>query len=103
MLVHRMNLVSFRLFRKYSGNLREFFGQIVQRPTISPLPPLKRPVRLRLSYQLHVVTSSKTSDYTEFFSKTWVPRPQTSLKGKGLHPYFIEAVLSIAPYQLPVN
>ena len=101
MLVHRMNLVSFRLFRKYSGNLREFFGQIVQRPTISPLSPLKRPVRLRLSYQLHVVTSSKTSDYTEFFSKT--PRPHTSLKGKGLHPYFIEAVLSIAPYQLSVN
>ena len=29
MLVHRMTLISFRLFRKTLGNLREFFGQMV--------------------------------------------------------------------------
>ena len=31
-LLHRMALVSFRLFRKKFGNLREFFGQMVYRP-----------------------------------------------------------------------
>ena len=36
-LLHRMALVSFLLFCKNLGNLREFFGQIVYRPT--PLPP----------------------------------------------------------------
>ena len=44
MLVHRMTLVSFRLFRKNNlGNLREFFGQMVHRP-----PGKKLPVRLCL-------------------------------------------------------
>ena len=31
-LLHRMALVSFLLFRKNLGKLREFFGQIVYRP-----------------------------------------------------------------------
>ena len=31
-LLHRMALVSFLLFRKNLGNLREFLGQIVYRP-----------------------------------------------------------------------
>ena len=37
-----MALISFRLFRKNLGNLREFFGQMVYRPP--PVP--SRPVRL---------------------------------------------------------
>ena len=40
-LLHRMALVSFLLFRKNLGKLREFFGQIVYRP-----PGKKLPVRL---------------------------------------------------------
>ena len=40
-LVHRMTLVSFRLFRKNLGNLREVFRQMVHRP-----PGKKLPVRL---------------------------------------------------------
>ena len=32
MLAHRMTLVRFRLFRKNLGDLREFFGQMVNRP-----------------------------------------------------------------------
>ena len=32
MLLHRMALVSFRLFCKNLGNLQEFFGQMVYRP-----------------------------------------------------------------------
>ena len=32
MLLHRMALVSFRLFCKHLGNLQEFFGQMVYRP-----------------------------------------------------------------------
>ena len=32
MLAHGMTLLSFRLFRKNLGNLREFFGQKVHRP-----------------------------------------------------------------------
>ena len=30
--MHGMTLLSFRLFRKTLGNLREFFGQMVHRP-----------------------------------------------------------------------
>ena len=32
MLLHRMALVSVRLFCKHLGNLQEFFGQMVYRP-----------------------------------------------------------------------
>ena len=38
MLVHRMTLVSFQLFRKNLGNLQEFFGQMVHRPPGKKLP-----------------------------------------------------------------
>ena len=31
-LLHRMDLVSFLIFRENLGNLREFFGQMVYRP-----------------------------------------------------------------------
>ena len=33
MLLYRMTLVSFRLFRENLGNMREIFGQIVYRPS----------------------------------------------------------------------
>ena len=36
MLLHRMALVSFRLFCKNLGNLQEIFGQMVYRPPPSP-------------------------------------------------------------------
>ena len=39
MSLHRMALVSFRLFRKNLGNLREFFGQMVYLP---PPPQAKK-------------------------------------------------------------
>ena len=32
MSVHRMTLVSFRMFRENLGNLQEFFGQMVRHP-----------------------------------------------------------------------
>ena len=35
-LLHRMALVSFLLFRKNLGNLREFFGQMVYPPSPPP-------------------------------------------------------------------
>ena len=38
MLLHRMALVSVRLFCKHLGNLQEFFGQMVYRPPPPPLP-----------------------------------------------------------------
>ena len=45
MLLHRMALVSFRLFCKNLGNLQEFFGQMVYRP---PWPEIARtPMKLR--------------------------------------------------------
>ena len=34
MLLHRMALVSFRLFCKNLGNLQAFFGQMVYRPPL---------------------------------------------------------------------
>ena len=39
MLLHRMALVSFRLFCKNLGNLQEFFGQMAYRP---PWPKIAR-------------------------------------------------------------
>ena len=39
MLLHRIALVSFRLFCKNLGNLQEFFGQTVYRP---PWPKIAR-------------------------------------------------------------
>ena len=39
MLLHRMALVSFRLFCKNLGNLQEFLGQMVSRP---PWPKIAR-------------------------------------------------------------
>ena len=60
-LLHRMALVSFLLFRKNLGNLREFFGQIVYRHP----PGKKLPVRLCLkgnvflSYEMKVIRSCK--------------------------------------------
>ena len=39
MLLHRMALVSSRLFCKNLGNLQEFFGQMVYRP---PWPKIAR-------------------------------------------------------------
>ena len=51
-LLHRMALVSFLLFRKNLGNLREFFGQMVYRP-----PGKKFPVRLWPSRQVIQVFS----------------------------------------------
>ena len=53
MLVHGMTLLSFRLFRKNLGNLREFFGQMVHRP-----PGKKLPVRLWL-FTLSIIKNSK--------------------------------------------
>ena len=44
-LSHRMALVSFLLFRKNLGNLREFFGQIVYRPPWQKIARTPMPVR----------------------------------------------------------
>ena len=38
MLLHRMTLISFRMFLKNLRNLREFFEQIVYRPPGEKLP-----------------------------------------------------------------
>ena len=38
MLLHRMALVSVRLFCKNLGNLQEFFGQMVYRPPWQKIP-----------------------------------------------------------------
>ena len=49
MLLHRMALVSFRLFCKNLGNLQEFFGQMVYRP---PWPKIARTPMLWIMLQL---------------------------------------------------
>ena len=52
MLLHRMALVSFRLFCKNLGNLQEFFGQMVYRP---PSPKIARtPVDQRVFVFLYM-------------------------------------------------
>ena len=51
MLLHRMALVSFRLFCKNLGNLQEFFGQMVYRP---PWPKIARTPMARGTWQSHL-------------------------------------------------
>ena len=46
-LLHRMALVSFLLFRKNLGNLREFFEQMVYRP---PWQKIARTPMIAISY-----------------------------------------------------
>ena len=52
---HRMTLVSFRLFRKNLGNLREFFGQMVHRP------PWQKNARTLMTMS---ITSNGTGSFT---------------------------------------
>ena len=52
MLLHRMALVSVRLFRKNLGNLQEFFGQMVYCPPwqkIARTPMSTRDLNVRVS------------------------------------------------------
>ena len=51
MLLHRMALVSVRLFCKNLGNLQEFFGA----NSLPPPPDKKLPVRLCLRIKLNFV------------------------------------------------
>ena len=53
-LLHRMALVSFLLFRKNLGNLREFFGQMVYRP------PWQKIARTPMGFQLARCSNSET-------------------------------------------
>ena len=64
-LLHRMALVSFLLFRKNLGNLREFLGQIVYRP---PWQKIARTPMLEVNemfVQFHFVSSYRN----DFVSK----------------------------------
>ena len=56
MLLHRMALVSFRLFSKNLGNLHEFFGQMVYCP---PPPPAELPVCLWPTLYMYVFHNYK--------------------------------------------
>ena len=42
MLLHRMAIVSFRMFCKNLGNLQEFFRRMVYRPPPLPWPKIAR-------------------------------------------------------------
>ena len=77
MLLHRMALVSFRLFCKNLGNLQEFFGQMVYRP---PWPKIARtPMGVLPSF----FPGSDILSYFEEFSKY----PFLSLKGVSVTDY----------------
>ena len=54
-LLHRMVLVSFLLFLKNLGNLREFFRQMVYRPPAPPWQKIARtPMRVRRVIRLMI-------------------------------------------------
>ena len=56
LLLHRMALVSFRLFCKNLGNLQEFFGQMVCRP---PWPKIARtPMNVSRGWQFFPIFCS---------------------------------------------
>ena len=69
MLVHLTPLVSFLLFRKNLGNLRQVFGHLVYAPF--PLPPGKKlPVRLFINSFNSFCTKSHTDTALEFLWET---------------------------------
>ena len=49
MLLHRMALVSFRLFCKNLGNLQEYFGQMIYRPPWQNIA--RTPMSINISYR----------------------------------------------------
>ena len=57
MLLHRMALVSVRLFCKNLGNLQEFFGQIVYRPPWQKIARTPMPISVRK----HSILINKTT------------------------------------------
>ena len=77
MLLHRMALVSFRLFCKNLGNLQEFFGQMVYRP---PWPKIARtPVNQTAQKIVHIfllkqILESKISQKIEILILTILKR-----------------------------
>ena len=72
-LLHRMALVSFLLFRKNLGNLREFFGQMVYRPPwqkIARTPMIISEVYNILSsyYTCRIIRYSLKTSISELFT-----------------------------------
>ena len=65
MLLHRMVLVSFRLFCKNLGNLQEFFGQMVYHP---PWPKIARTPMLKV---LHFLPGLLLSHFKGLFIPIW--------------------------------
>ena len=66
-LLHRMALVSFLLFRKNLGNLREFFGQMVypapwQKISRTPMVP-KNPIPAKIHVQQTLAVFIQEKDY----------------------------------------
>ena len=55
-LLHRMAIVSFLLFRKNLGNLREFFGQMISAP---PLPHGKKLPMIRDQQRTYILNLEK--------------------------------------------
>ena len=80
MLLHRMALVSFRLFCKNLCNLQEFFGQMVYRP---PSPKIVRtPMLISIFFLLPgengSISFSWLANYQLFFAVK---------KGRNRHPW----------------
>ena len=76
-LLHRMALVSFLLFRKNLGNLREFFGQMVYCP-----PGKKLPIRV---WDQRLIYKSLGELGTEgIYIMVW-PTMRAHLRGSLLH------------------
>ena len=55
LLLHRMALVSFRLFCKNLGNLQEFFGQMVYRPPLAENCPYAYECLQRMAIFSHIL------------------------------------------------
>ena len=66
MLLHRMALVSVRLFCKNLGNLQEFFGQMVYRP---PWQKIARTPMVMIRRLRHVESGNRTNSSPSFFAK----------------------------------
>ena len=62
MLMHRMALVSVRLFYKNLGNLQEFFGQMVYRPPLAKNCPYAYGCLRYFGSRLLILTDTLTTN-----------------------------------------
>ena len=82
MLLHRMALVSFRLFCKNLGNLHDFFGQMVYRP---PWPKIARKPMVKMVLFCNMARTNLSTGETIHTKAPFASRIHEILEGSDIN------------------